>query len=148
MPLRFLYLLPALCFSLAAAPRDDVASPEATAYIDAAIKVMQEHFLHRDKIDWPQLRRETLSQAGGAQTPVDTYPAIRFALAKLGDHHSYLQLTLALTSQEAARRSWRIPLPCRRRRPASQRSRFRPHSEPAAFPRAPWWPGPPIRLHK
>lgn len=99
---RLLCLLPVLCFSLSAVPLDDVASPKATAYIDAAIKVMQEHYLHKDKIDWPQLRRETLSQAGGAQTPIDTYPAIRFALAKLGDHHSYLQLTPALTSQEAA----------------------------------------------
>ena len=55
MCLRFLCLLPALCFSLVAAPGDDVASPEATVYIDAALKVIEEHFLHKDKIDWPRL---------------------------------------------------------------------------------------------
>src|SRR6202042_1362834 len=62
----------------------------------------QANFLHRDAIDWPTLHRETLRQAGQAQTPVDTYPALRYALARLGDHHSYLQLTPALTTAEAA----------------------------------------------
>jgi carboxyl-terminal processing protease len=79
-------------------------SPEATAYLDAAIKIMQENFLHRDKINWEQLKHETFAQAAGAQTAVDTYPAIRYALAKLGDHHSYLQLTPALTQSESARK--------------------------------------------
>lgn len=64
---------------------------------------MREHFLHKDKIDWPQLTQETLAQAAGAQTAVDTYPAIRFALAKLGDHHSYLQLTPDLSRLENSR---------------------------------------------
>src|SRR5580658_7611695 len=99
-----LLLLPtALCLSVTAIRAGDDVSPVARIYIDAALKVMQEHFLHKDKIDWTELRQETLSQAGPAQTAVDTYPAIRFALAKLGDHHSYLQLTPALTSQETSR---------------------------------------------
>jgi len=79
-------------------------SRDAAAYLEAALDVMQKHFLHRDKIDWLKLRRETLLQAAGAQVPVDTYPAIRFALAKLGDHHSYLQLTPDLTRQETSRK--------------------------------------------
>jgi carboxyl-terminal processing protease len=78
-------------------------SPAARAYIDDAVKVMREHFLHKDKIDWPRLTEETLAQAAGAQTAVDTYPAIRFALAKLGDHHSYLQLTPDLSRLENSR---------------------------------------------
>jgi hypothetical protein len=78
-------------------------SPEATVYLNAALDVMQEHFLHKARFDWPALRRETLAQAAGAQTPVDTYPAIRFALAKLGDHHSYLMLTPELTRAETQR---------------------------------------------
>jgi carboxyl-terminal processing protease len=80
------------------------ASPEATAYLEAALAILQANFLHRDAIDWPTLRREVLRQAGPAQTTVDTYPALRYALAKLGDHHSYLQLTPALTESEAARK--------------------------------------------
>jgi carboxyl-terminal processing protease len=97
-----LLLLPALWFCATPVHANDEISTEATAYTDAALKVMQENFLHKDKIDWPQLRRETLAQAAGAQSSVDTYPAIRFALARLGDHHSYLQLTPALTREEAA----------------------------------------------
>jgi carboxyl-terminal processing protease len=80
------------------------ASPEATAYLDAALAILQANFLHRDAVDWPVLRRETLRQAGRAQTSVDTYPALRYALAKLGDHHSYLQLTPALAEAETARK--------------------------------------------
>lgn len=80
------------------------ASPEATAYLDTALAILQVNFLHRDRIDWPTLRREVLNQAGHAQTSVDTYPALRYALAKLGDHHSYLQLTPALAEAEAVRK--------------------------------------------
>jgi hypothetical protein len=78
-------------------------SPQARSYLDSAIRIMREKFLHKDKIDWPRLERETLAQAAGAQTPVDTYPAIRFALARLGDHHSFLQLTPELAREERAR---------------------------------------------
>lgn len=78
-------------------------SPDAKTYLNAALDVMQEHYLHKDRIAWPELRREALAQAGAAQTAVDTYPAIRFALAKLGDNHSFLQPTPELTRMEAAR---------------------------------------------
>jgi hypothetical protein len=78
-------------------------SPAAAKYLESALAIMQEHFYQKDRIDWPALHRDTLVQAGAAQSPVDTYPAIRFALAKLGDHHSYLQLTPELTRQETAR---------------------------------------------
>ena len=98
------FLLLALWFSLAPIHADDGISPVAKAYIDDALKVMQEHFLHKDKIDWLRLKQESLSQAAGAQTAVDTYPAIRFALAKLGDHHSYLQLTPDLSRLESSRK--------------------------------------------
>jgi hypothetical protein len=103
MRLRFLVLLPGLWLFTAPIRGADEVSPVARAYIDAAFNVMEEHFLHHERIDWRQLRRETLLQAGGAQTPVDTYPALRFALSKLGDRHSYLQLTPELTREEKSR---------------------------------------------
>lgn len=78
-------------------------APAAAAYLDSALRIMQTNFLHRDRIDWDNLKRQTFAQAAGAQTSVDTYPAIRFALAMLGDHHSYLQPTPALTREEASR---------------------------------------------
>jgi carboxyl-terminal processing protease len=97
--MRFL-LLAALIVSARAA---DGPSPQAAAYLDAALKIMQENFVYRDKIDWAQLRRDAMQQAANAQTAIDTYPAIRFALGKLGDHHSYLQLTPDLMRQATAR---------------------------------------------
>lgn len=96
----------AICLLLClAAPSlcQEAISPQAAAYLDAAFTVMQRHFLHKDSIDWPRLRQETLAQAAGAQTPVDTYPSLRFALARLGDHHSYLQLPPALAAEERSR---------------------------------------------
>src|SRR6516165_4863906 len=101
---RILWPLPVMFLPLTVARSDEHISPEATAYIDAALTIMQEHFLHRDRIDWAKLKQETLAQAASAQTPVDTYPAIRFALARLDDHHSYLQLTPDLTREKNARR--------------------------------------------
>lgn len=80
-------------------------SPGAQSYIEAAVRIMQDNFVHRGKIDWEQLRRDTLSRAAGAQTTADTYEAIRFALAQLGDYHSYLQLTPELARSESSRRT-------------------------------------------
>jgi len=50
---RFLALLPVLWFSTGPIHGADEASPVAKAYINAALAVMQEHFLRKDKIDWP-----------------------------------------------------------------------------------------------
>jgi carboxyl-terminal processing protease len=91
--------------------------------------------LHRDQIDWPALRRETLLQAAEAQTSVDTYPAIRFALAKLGDHHSYLQLTQALTRAEAERQP-RLANPAAMPLPPARKQTF-PYPSPFRTRRVP-----------
>jgi hypothetical protein len=77
-------------------------SPEARAYLEAALKVMQENFVYKDRVDWEQLKRETFLRAGEAQTNIETYGAIRFALTKLGDNHSYLQLTPELMRKETS----------------------------------------------
>lgn len=50
---------------------------------------MQNHSLHRDRIDWEALRESAFEMAKHAQTPADTHGAIRYALARLGDHHSH-----------------------------------------------------------
>lgn len=54
---------------------------------------MQAQSLRRTLIDWAVLRASTLSAAGAAQTIVDTRPAIRNALALLGDGHSFYRAT-------------------------------------------------------
>jgi carboxyl-terminal processing protease len=111
------------------------SSSEAAAYLNAAIDVMQQNFLHRDRVDWPELRRKTLAQAAGAQVPVDTYPAIRFALAKLSDHHSYLQLTPELTREETARQP-KLADPAAMPHPLARKASF-PYPSPFRTRRVP-----------
>lgn len=48
-----------------------------------------------------------MERAEGSQTPADTYDAIRFALGKLGDHHSFLQLSPELQAKEKEARAKR-----------------------------------------
>ena len=61
---------------------------EASAYLNEALDIMQNNSLYRESIDWDALRQATFDVAKHAQTPADTYGAIRFALVRLGDHHS------------------------------------------------------------
>jgi carboxyl-terminal processing protease len=99
-----LSLISALLFCTVASTADEI-SPEAETYVDAALAIMQQNFLHKDEIDWAQLNRDTLACAGRAETTADTYPAIRLALRKLGDNHSYLQLTPELARKESSSRA-------------------------------------------
>jgi hypothetical protein len=66
------------------------------AYLNRALDEMQTRALRRAAVDWPRVRAEALARAAQAKTTVDTYDAIRFALASLGDHHSSLHLTAEL----------------------------------------------------
>ncbi len=65
-------------------------SSEASEYLDEALSIMQENSINRDRINWSALRAEVYAYAQGADSPSDTYDAIRFALGKLGDNHSFL----------------------------------------------------------
>jgi C-terminal processing protease CtpA/Prc len=62
--------------------------PEAEAYLNYALDLMQNHSIKRLDIEWPAFRRQTLEEGGEAQTPAETYDAIRSALTRLGDNHS------------------------------------------------------------
>jgi len=74
-------------------PASGAMSPAARTYLTSALDVMQTFSFYRNKIDWPSFRAAALAngEAAQAQTPAATYPAIRTALAALGDHHSFLQ---------------------------------------------------------
>ena len=64
-------------------------SPEALAYLDEALDIMQTHSINREQIDWERLRARARSRAYGARTPEETYLAVQYALRDLGDHHSH-----------------------------------------------------------
>jgi carboxyl-terminal processing protease len=65
-------------------------SPEARAYLDQALAIMQAHAMYSERVDWETVRAKAYRKAWGARTPADTYGAIELALRELGDHHSYL----------------------------------------------------------
>lgn len=94
--------LPMLSLFQASAQNHSV-STKAQAYLDHAIDVMQQNALHSEKIDWRTLRSEALERARGAEVPVDTYEAIRWALKRV-NKHSFLQLSPELEKQEADRK--------------------------------------------
>jgi carboxyl-terminal processing protease len=79
-----------LAFLVAAATGLSAAdlSGVARAYLEEALNIMQAHSINRDVINWDRVRAQTYARAAGAQTPPDTYNAIRSALHELQDYHS------------------------------------------------------------
>lgn len=82
-----------LIFTAAAAPSATLTSKlpistEAAAYLEEALDIMQNNSLHRQSMHWDAIRTNAFEVAQHAQTPADTYDAIRSTLVRLGDHHS------------------------------------------------------------
>jgi C-terminal processing protease CtpA/Prc len=65
-------------------------SEEANAYLEEALKIMQEYSIDKYNVDWDELRSLAFIAAGGASQHRDTHAAISFILGKLGNGHSYL----------------------------------------------------------
>ena len=88
------------------APKPQVSptaiTPDATAFLDSAIDIMRQHALHGEGLDWVALRTEAFKRAGGAFNPIDTYPAIYWALVQLGDPGSHLRLPPGLFPDQIA----------------------------------------------
>jgi hypothetical protein len=59
-------------------------------YLTDALDLIQGNAFYADRVDWPSVRAEARRRAGAATTTAGTYDAIRWVLAKLGDHHSFL----------------------------------------------------------
>ncbi len=88
------------------APKPQVSptaiSPGAAAFLDNAIDIMRQHALHSQGVDWAAVRTEAFKRAGGAFNPIDTYPAIYWALVQLGDPGSHLRLPPGLYPDQIA----------------------------------------------
>lgn len=114
----FLWSVGAVC--LAQSQPTETTKSDPSAYLSHALDEMQAHALRRATVDWPRVRAEALARAAHAETTVDTYDAIRFALASLGDHHSSLHLTPSLENLELERKA---------RQPAARE----PSAQPGSF---------------
>ena len=80
---------------LAGLARAQASVPEASAEAASYLETALDHIEKKSRVyatDWPALRAQALAKiaAAGAKTPGDTYPAIRDALATLGDKHGRL----------------------------------------------------------
>lgn len=77
-------------------------TPDAAGFLDNAIDIMRQHALHGQDVDWEALRTEAFKRAGGAFNPIDTYPAIYWALVQLKDPGSHLRLPPGLYPDQIA----------------------------------------------
>jgi hypothetical protein len=76
---------------LAAVSLDSAPMSEtARTMVDTAIKLTKEKALRAPLVDWASVEPMVRLSAAGATTAADTYPAIRYLLGALGDHHSFL----------------------------------------------------------
>jgi carboxyl-terminal processing protease len=102
-----LFLSPALSVAGKKAPplpqnSPTAITPDAAAFLNSALDVMQQHDLHGASLDWVSLRLEAFKHAGGAFNPIDTYPAIYWALVQLNDPSSHLRLPAGLYPDQIA----------------------------------------------
>lgn len=61
-----------------------------SVYLNEVLDFIQHNSIAADKLNWEQVRPESLAQAQAAKTTADLYPLIRAILAQLGDNHSFL----------------------------------------------------------
>jgi carboxyl-terminal processing protease len=69
---------------------DAPIAAKAKAALDEALTIARTHSLHRNEIAWAEVEKSVRSLAAGAAESAETYPAIRYLLASLNDHHSFL----------------------------------------------------------
>lgn len=67
-----------------------VSSAAATTYVEDFLEVVESQAMMSGNVDWEQMRLDMASLIQGASSTADTYPAIRYCLEALGDHHSRL----------------------------------------------------------
>jgi carboxyl-terminal processing protease len=67
-----------------------MAAPDSPRrYLDAALDLIELHALNRGAVDWLSVRQEATHRCDAGMTAEATYPAIEWALTRLGDNHSF-----------------------------------------------------------
>lgn len=59
-------------------------------YINKALTIIQKRGMKSANVDWKATNQKCLELVAGAKSTSDTYSAISYALAQLGDNHSFL----------------------------------------------------------
>lgn len=77
---------------------------DGRAYMDRAIELVRGNALASANVDWPAVTAELRERAASARDVFDLYPLLVSLLDRLGDHHSFLQLSSErAAAYEAAR---------------------------------------------
>jgi carboxyl-terminal processing protease len=94
-------LIWAVLILLAQGPDMSVAARE---YLTKALDLVEANALNSERVDWPTVRARAFSESSRAQSPAETYDAIRSVLTALGDHHSSFRTSesMATFDQRAA----------------------------------------------
>lgn len=75
---------------------DSSTAPDPRAVVRVFVRnivdVMEANSVRRDSIDWVAFRTDVMAELQGATTYDQSYPAIKLALERLGDNHSWFQL--------------------------------------------------------
>ncbi|MXN91624.1 peptidase S41 [Flavobacterium sp. Sd200] len=71
-------------------------SAGAQAYLEEVITLLKTSSVNRNTIDWDNFTAKVTERAKNAKTVADTYDAVAFAVAELGDHHSYFAPNIAI----------------------------------------------------
>jgi carboxyl-terminal processing protease len=66
--------------------------PPAQTYLTTALTLIEQHALHRQRLDWPTIREAAAQRATHAQHAADTYDTIRWVLTQLGEAHSFFAI--------------------------------------------------------
>ena len=62
----------------------------AKEVLDRALSITKTNALRRNDVAWDVVEPKVRTLAAGAEKSADVYPAIKYLLAQLGDHHSFL----------------------------------------------------------
>lgn len=82
-----LYFLSSGYFAASQKEKKYNMSPEAYAYLQEALQIMEKNFLFKDSINWPVVKKKIYEKAENAVLLSDTYPAIRLAFSLIRDRH-------------------------------------------------------------
>jgi C-terminal processing protease CtpA/Prc len=83
-------LVLALVMSASVAQEPPDMAPEAAAELRAAIDLLKQHHMNRDRLDWAAVEAKAFADAKGATTAEATYPRIHSIIVQLGEKHTAL----------------------------------------------------------
>jgi len=94
MKRQFFFILLILIFNLSFTQEtvwtfsDYIQRNDVENYLNNTVDILEANSIYKYSIDWESLRNEVLQMGKNARNIKKTYPAIRYALIRLGDRHS------------------------------------------------------------